>query len=240
MKKPPIIILHGWGLSGSKFAPLVDVLSSAGYDVYAPDFPGFGTAQTPKTAYTLADYSEFLAEYIKNHKIQLPVLIGHSFGGRVALKFQSMHPTIARALILTGTPGYTPVPKRKLMIFVTVAKLGHKVFELPILQIFQDSVRKWYYYAVGAREFNRATGIMKEVFKNVVRESLEPYMRSVNIPCLLLWGALDQITPVWIAQKMHKVIKGSRLIIIPDTDHGISYKMPAVFFEAISKFLQTV
>ena len=240
MKKLPIIILHGWGLSGSRFAPLVDLLSRAGYSPYAPDFPGFGTSEIPKSAYTLADYSNFLADYITKHTIQRPILIGHSFGGRVALKFQSMYPSVARALILTGTPGYTPVPRKKLMMFVAVAKIGRKIFELPVLRIVQDSVRKWYYYVVGAREFYRADGVMREVFKNVVAEGLEPYMSSVNIPCFLVWGELDRITPVWIAQKMQKVIKGSTLLIIPDTDHGISFKEPALFYKAITNFLRSV
>lgn len=240
MRKPSIIILHGWGLSGSKFAQLAELLSVKGYDVHAPDFPGFGSSAAPKTPYTLGDYANFLGSYIKKNIIQNPILIGHSFGGRVALKFQAMYPTVSRALILTGTPGYTPVPRRKLIIFITIAKIGHKIFDLPVLRLVQDSVRKWYYYVVGAREFYRADGVMKQVFKNIVEERLDAYMQCVTIPCLLVWGASDQITPVWIAQKMQKAIKGSKLVIIPDADHGVSYKMPEKFVDATAIFLQTI
>lgn len=240
MKKQPIIILHGWGLSGERFGPLASLLSKEGYETYAPDLPGFGTSATPKRAYVLGDYASFVHSYMAAKHIQNPILIGHSFGGRVSLKFQMLYPAESKAVILTGTPGFTPVPRKKLVFFVAAAKIGKCFFQLPILNIIYDSVRKWYYYVVGARDFYRAQGVMRDIFKNIVQEELETSMRAVGVPCLLVWGALDRITPVWIAEKMEKTITGSRLVVIPDCDHGVSYKMPEVFVKAINPFLRSL
>jgi pimeloyl-ACP methyl ester carboxylesterase len=81
---------------------------------------------------------------------------------------------------------------------------------------------------------------MRQTFKNVVAEGLESYMKNVSVPVLLAWGAEDRITPIWIARRMKEVIKGATLSIIPDTDHGVSYKHPDLFVSAIQPFLTTV
>lgn len=232
-----LLVLHGWGLSAEKFEPLAQGLECLGYRVYVPDFPGFGKSPVPKRPLHLADYARFVHEYIRAKKIHRPVIIGHSFGGRVALKYVSMHQRVVRAIILTGTPGFTPVPRRKLLFFISIAKAGKLFMSLPILRIFQDAVRRWYYYVVGAREFYRAEGVMRETFKNIVAEELVTPMKSVGVPCLLVWGADDRITPTWIARKMHATISGSRLIEIPGFGHGVPYNNPDVFISNVRQFL---
>ncbi len=69
MKRPPLVILHGWGLSGSRFEPLVRELKNRGLTVFAPDFPGFGKAYIPSRPFFLRDYVEFLDDYFKKHNI---------------------------------------------------------------------------------------------------------------------------------------------------------------------------
>ncbi len=240
MTKPTIVVLHGWGLSKARFAPLVAALKRTKYPVIALDFPGFGEAAAPTQPFTLADYAEFLHQFLQKENIEMPILLGHSFGGRVALKFTSLYPTAARALILTGTPGYTPVARGKLAFFIALAKVGKAVFSLPLLSVIQDQLRRWYYYVVGAREFYRAEGSMRETFKNIVKEPLVTYMEHVAIPCLLVWGELDIITPLWIGEKMATTIPGATLVVIPEKDHGVPFKEPTVFTEAIMPFLTTV
>lgn len=240
MKSYPLVILHGWGLSGAVFDPLADVLQKKNYTVYAPDFLGFGKSKPPDRPLQLTDYATFLSQYLKQHHLGQPILIGHSFGGRVTLKYNEMYPKTIRAFILSGTPGFTPIPRKKLLLFITLAKVGGFLFRVPPMSYFQDAVRKWYYYVVGAREFYRAEGPMRETFKNIVQEDLVYAMEVVSIPCLLLWGELDIIVPVSIAERMHQVIAGSELIVVPEADHGVPFKQPDVFASYIERFLKTL
>lgn len=237
---PALIILHGWGLTASRFAPLANVLTKKGYRVFVPDFPGFGTSPMPTHPFTLSDYADFLGAYIHTHKLQSVVLIGHSFGGRVSLKYAMSQPSELFSLILTGTPGYTPIPRKKLLLFILLAKIGKFFFSMWPLTLIQEKIRLWYYYVVGAREFYRAQGVMRETFKLIVQEELTSAMQQVRVPCLLVWGALDSITPLWIAKKMHTIIKNSELIIIPDRDHGVPFKDPNTFVTNIEDFLRTL
>ena len=236
----PIVILHGWGLSKDRYDGLVRELRNQHFQVFAVDFPGFGKSETPNRPQTLSDYAAFLHAYLTDHAVKAPILLGHSFGGRVALKYQVMYPGKVHALILTGTPGFTPVPKKKLMLVIAMAKIGGFVFSLPIINFFQEYVRRWYYYAAGARDYYRAEGIMRMTFKNIVRENLLDYMRSVRVPTYLVWGAQDIITPVWIAQKMNKEILHSKLTVIPNSDHGVSFKNPVEFVAVILPWLETL
>lgn len=236
--KSPIVILHGWGLSGKTFTPLADALKKRGHRVFAPDMPGFGEAAQPEKPLTLADYARFLDGFLRKMKIEHPILVGHSFGGRVSLKYNELHPKNVRAFVLSGTPGFTPIPKKKLLLFIALAKVGKFLFSIPPLSLLQDAVRRWYYYVVGAKEFFRAEGAMRETFKNIVKEDLVTAMEAVDIPTLLLWGEYDIIVPVAIAQRMRQVIAGSELVVIPEADHGVPFKQPEVFTSYIERFLK--
>ncbi|MBI3386018.1 alpha/beta hydrolase [Candidatus Gottesmanbacteria bacterium] len=240
MKKPQIVILHGWGLSGSVFKPLVSELSHLGYKAYAPDMPGFGTEPAPSYSWKLRDYVRFVDEFLTRHHIVRPIFLGHSFGGRISLKYQQLHPKNVTALILTGTPGFTPIPRRKLLLFVAVAKVGKLLFSIPPLTLMRDQFQRWYYYVVGAREFFRAEGIMRDVFKNIVEEELVSSMETVRIPCLLLWGEYDIIVSLSIARHMQEVIPGAELKVIPEADHGIPFKQPDVFASYVDRFIKSL
>ncbi|MEK7543814.1 MAG: alpha/beta hydrolase [Patescibacteria group bacterium] len=238
--KSPIVILHGWGLSGKTFLPLQQCLKKQGYRVFAPDLPGFGASKIPEHPLTLSDYAQFLDEYLKKNQIVQPVLIGHSFGGRVSLKYNELYPKRVAALVLSGTPGFTPIPKKKLILFITLAKIGGFLFSIPPFNLFQDVVRRWYYYVVGAKEFFRAEGTMRETFKRIVREDLVTSMVSVNVPTLLLWGEYDIIVPISIAERMHRLIAGSALVIIPEVDHGVPFKEPEIFASYVKRYINTL
>lgn len=233
--KYPIVILHGWGLSAKTFAPLAAALRKNHFSVFVPDFPGFDAQHIPNRPFTLTDYADFLHEYFLSHHIKNPVLIGHSFGGRVALAYQERYPVAA--LILTGTPGFTPIPRKKLLLFIAVAKIGGLFMSIPILRSAKDKVRLWYYYAVGARDFSRAEGVMRETFKNIVKEPLVRCMEHVGVPTLLVWGQNDLIVPLRVAYKMKETIPSAQLNIIPGSGHDVPFRNAGKFVAAIYDFL---
>lgn len=238
MNSREIVILHGWNLSGARFSPLVSVLRKKGFAVFAPDLPGFGKEPPPDKPWHVVNYAEFLKEYCDHNHIRCPVIIGHSFGGRVALKFAQLYPDKLCALMLTGTPGFSPVAKKKLIFFLVLAKIGSLLFALPPLNLFSDWARRWLYYAAGAREFFRAEGSMRQTFKNIVQDDLVAAMESIRVPCLLLWGEYDVIVPQVIAYRMREVIPHATLNIIPEHDHGVPFKEPEVFAQYIEEYLR--
>ena len=240
MNPTTLVLLHGWGLAGDIFSPLVNRFSAIGYRVYAPDLPGFGQSRLPSAPMDLDDYTDFLQRFLEDNHIRNPVLIGHSFGGRICLKFCEMYPKVVRGIILSGTPGFSPVPTNKLLLFMSIAKIGRIVFSIPPFSFFQNSMRNWYYYLIGARDFFRAKGAMRETFKRVVQQDLTHAMEFLSVPCLLLWGELDIIVPVPIAHRMEHLIPDAKLTILPDVDHGVPYKHPEEFATIAERFIQSL
>lgn len=241
--KLSVIILPGWGLARDKFVPLCTTLKTYGYRVYNPELPGFGKSAIPKLPLSLGDYALFLKRYINVHAIKNPVLVGHSFGGRVALKYLSDNPHGAMACILSGTPGFFTTSRLKMIkrtVIIAIAKMGNVFFKLAGSDGTKKAVRQWYYYMVGIRDFYKAKGPMKDTFRLVVKEDMLPLMKKVEIPTLLIWGEHDRLVPVSIARKMVKTIRKAGLVVIPKADHAVPMKEPAKFARVIHAFLSSV
>ncbi|MBI5613830.1 alpha/beta hydrolase [Candidatus Gottesmanbacteria bacterium] len=227
--KRDIIILHGWGLDGSRFTPLKTELEKRGARVWAPDFPGFGSAKNPQAPYHLFEYAMFLRDFMKKYKIQNPGFIGHSFGGRVALKYDFLFPKSVRWIVLTGTPGFRSSSSLKVSLGIAIVKLGKYFVSLPLMKNFKNSITQSYYSFIGVQGYGRAQGTMKDTFKYIVSEPLESYMKSLSVPCLLLWGELDTLVPTQIAVRMHNAIPNSTVSIIRGFGHSVPYTSPYDF-----------
>ena len=98
----PIILLHGWGVDISIFDSITNMLKTK-YTVYAIDLPGFCKSEEPDIPYNLDDYVELLYQFIVDLDIYNPILLGHSFGGRIAIKFASSYKV--NKLILVDSAG---------------------------------------------------------------------------------------------------------------------------------------
>lgn len=240
MKKLPLLILHGWNLSGSRFRPLQVAFEKKGFTVFAPDLPGFGNAKIPPKPYSLSDYALFVETFLDRHNIKKCIIVGHSFGGRVALIFTQSHPEKVAALILTGTPLFPPVAKLKMKLFLIIAKVGKLFFLIPPLSFFAEISKKFLYRVSGSSDYYRTEGMMRQTFRLVVKEDLLPALQSISIPLLMIWGGNDAITPVWIAQKAHKIKPESQLIIIEGERHMVPVDQPGKFVNGVITFLEAV
>lgn len=86
-----IVLLHGWGQNIEMMQFLGDPLSNS-YRITILDFPGFGESEEPQEVWNITDYANMLHELLTKLKIENPTLIGHSFGGRVAIRYAAQYP----------------------------------------------------------------------------------------------------------------------------------------------------
>ena len=103
----PVVILHGWGLAHHAYKGAIQRLVAQGCRVYAPAQPGFGgTADLPKREFSLAGYARWVERFLEAVHLDEPVfLIGHSFGGGVAIRFAHDYPERVRSLVLVNSIG---------------------------------------------------------------------------------------------------------------------------------------
>lgn len=234
MLKNEIVILHGWGLRGQNYKELASLLENDGYKVYLLDLPGFGSEPLVNNSMILDDYVIFFRTFIKKNKITKPIIIGHSFGGRVAIKYLWRYKNAAKALVLTGVPIIRHVTiKRKIAYFVAV--LGGFVFKIfpKETKIF---MRKVLYSFIGEWDYYKA-GPLQQVFKNIIGEELTSYVKDISIPVLLVWGEKDMVVLAADVLQIKKFMPHAKAVIVAGEDHKLPYVSPKKFIKAIKSVL---
>lgn len=234
--KTSIVILHGWGLFGNKYLDLRKILEKNGYKVYAPDLPGFGKEKRINNSMTLDDYVIFFKNFLDKLKLKKVILIGHSFGGRISVKFTAKYPEVIEKLILTGAPILRPslnFRKRIISNFLKFFKIFIHFIPYPINKI----ARYLIYKIIGESDYYKAQG-MKETFVNVINEDLTEIAKQIKNKTLLVWGKNDKLVPIYIGQGAREIIKNSKFIILPNEGHGLPYKNPEIFSKVVINFLK--
>lgn len=211
-----VILLHGWGSNMNLFKHIAGELQS-NFRVYNLDFPGFGESSPPTTVWGVEEYTSFVEELVEKFKISNPIIIGHSFGGRVALMYASRNRT--NKLILIDSAGVKPKRPLKYYIKVYSFKAYKKVLPLLIGDKKASEKIAQFRAKAGSSDYNSAKGIMQSILVKVVNEDLKYLMPKIDAPTLLIWGENDTATPVRDAKIMEKLIKNSGLVVLKNTGH---------------------
>lgn len=238
--KEVIVILHGWGsaVSGERYKDVKKILEKKGFSVFTPDMPGFGKSGLKKDELFFEDYVEFVRNFVIKNKLKRIILLGHSFGGRVAIRFTSLYPQYVSKLILTGASGIPhPLPSLKKKSIYYATKVLRPLFLLPGFSLLYQSFRKLIYYSIGEMDYYKA-GNLAQTFKNVYQVSIIPDLTTIKVPTFIIWGEKDTITPVKDAYCMHEKTPQSKLTIIPGATHKLPYESPSIFSKEVLQFLQ--
>src|SRR5258708_1321660 len=192
--KMPIVILHGWRKRGKDYDVLKKILEQDGFSVDAPDMPGFGSEPLGKKVMRIDDYVAFIYDFLQKKKYKKVILIGHSFGGRVAAKFAYRYPEIVQKLIITGSPLIKRKLTTKKQIISSLAKTGKKILAV-LPENYSDMFRKILYRSLGEWDYYKS-GNLRETFLHVINEDISPVLSKISIPALLVWGENETFVPV--------------------------------------------
>ena len=201
-----IILLHGWGQNIKMMDPVGQNLEDK-FRITILDLPGFGSSETPKFAYTINDYTELLHDFLESLNIKKPTLIGHSFGGRIAINYSAIYPV--NKLVLFGSPF---IVREKKGLKVKILKSLKKI---KILDGFAEKVKKH----IGSEDYKAANGIMREILVQTVNTDLSESAKKINVPTLLIWGENDEAVPIDEAKLLENTISESALIVLPGTHY---------------------
>lgn len=220
-----VIGLHGWARSWQDLAgPL------GGFNALLIDLPGFGASPEPPEVWDSADYAALVAEVIADvHKPQ--VVVGHSFGGRVAIKLAACWPELVSGLVLTGVPLLRNRSSARLSWRYRAARWGsrHGV----VSQARMETLRQRY----GSDDYRRAGGIMRSVLVRSVNESYEEDLMRIKCPVELVWGAKDTAAPVEMARQASGFLKNGQFEVVEAAGHLIPLSHPDVLRKAVDRVL---
>ena len=232
----PILILHGWGwpISSPQWAMVKGLLEKAGYAVFLPDLPGFGQTPSPKEPWTVDDYVEWVRNFCESNNLSRFFLLGHSFGGSVAVKFSIQYPEKVRKLILVDSAGI----RRKRLKKEIQKKVAHFLNRFSFLP-FYGLIRKIAYRTLFRRsDYLLTEGVMKETYLKVLGEDISDIFSRISVPTLLIWGEKDGITPLEHAYFMKEKIPGAKLEIIPNVTHNPHREAPELLVEKIIQYIR--
>lgn len=226
--------LHGWRRTHADFsAALGGPTVSDELPTVAPDLPGFGATPPPPNAWGSEDYAEAVADLINSldgSTSQELVVVGHSLGGRVAVRLAARYPSLVRALVLTGAPvvrrpGGTSKPP---LGFRTVRRL-HRLGLAGDARLERARMR------YGSADYRSAEGVMREVLVRLVNETYEETLAAIGCPVELVWGEEDEEVPVSVGEGIAERISQAVLTVCPATGHLLPTERPEELRAAVER-----
>jgi len=228
-----VILLHGWGQNKEMMA-LIQKHLEPHFHVYALDFPGFGESDDPDFAWDVIEYMAFLRDFIIENKIEKPILIGHSFGCRVAIRYAAKYPDDVNKMCLTGAAGIRPKHGLDWQIRTRAYKLGKWALKVTGQKKKLEELQK----NAGSEDYRNAKGVMKPTFVKVVNDDVTPILKDVKCSTLLVWGEYDTAAPLWMGQMMEKEMADAGLAIFEGDDHWAYWHQSDRFNSVLDVFLK--
>ena len=229
-----VLILPGWGETRKTFYDLINSLKEK-FKVYIVDYPGFGNTKFPNKDLDIYDYAILIRNFMNDNKIINPVIIAHSFGGRISIILNGLYKVKIRKMILIDIAG---IRRKSLKRYIRqkIYKLRKKmVYFLPREKRIKNlnKLRKEY----GSSDYNNLDKNMYQTFKNVINEDLRKHVKSITSKTLLLWGFKDTSTPIKDGYYLNKRIKESHLIIFPNGTHFVYLEYKNEICNIIQKYI---
>lgn len=215
-------MLHGYLSNKESFFPQIEYFSGS-YRVTALDFAGMGGAEALTRPFSVGDYADWTLDALAALKIECPLVLTHSFGGRVALKILSRGDYFDRAALI-GCAGI--VPKRGLSY-----RLRVKTYRL-----VKKIAPKYAEAHFGSSEYRTLSPVMRESYKKIVNEDLREDAKRIARPVLFLNGTEDKETPLSSVEILHASVKGSRLVEIGGCGHFVHLESPLEVSLAVEEF----
>lgn len=195
-----IVFLHGWGQNIQMMKMLADPLSKEN-NIVIVDLPGFGASTEPTYDWMVDDYVEAIKSLLESLKITKPILVGHSFGGKISLLYSSKYDV--EKLVVLGSPYKKEI--EKLSLKTKVLKAAKKV---PVLNKLEGFAKKH----IGSTDYRNASEIMRKILVNTVNYDISKELVKIKCSTLIIWGTNDEAVPIEDAYELEKIIKDAAVI----------------------------
>ena len=228
-----LVFLHGWGVDSQLWFKILPELINKNYSLYFLDLPGFGQSQVPNTTYSVDDYKKIVYEFVKKLELKNINLIGHSFGGRVAIKIAADNPDFLQKVVLVDSAGIYHHSQVKILKLL-IASIIRPLFQFSFMQSFRRKI-----YQITDSEEYLAIPALSKTFSHIVSEDLTSYLSQIKLPTLIIWGDKDDngASTINDAQLMKKSIKNSKLEILKEAGHFSFLDQPKEFVKALTDFI---
>lgn len=253
-----LLLIHGLAGSSQTWRAVHRQLAET-HDVIAPDLMGHGESAKPMGDYSLGAFASGLRDFLAALDVPSATIVGHSFGGGVAMQLAYQHPELCDRLVLVGSGGLG----REVSWLLRLVTLPGAEHLMPLIfpRLVADRATDLFNFLgrVGLRaprmgemwrSYSSLAGTEnRKAFVRTIRGVIEPGGQTVNaldrlylaahLPTLIVWGERDDIIPVSHAYIAHDAIPGSHLCILEDVGHFPQAEAPERFLEVLTDFLES-
>ena len=230
----PLFLLHGWGCNITTFNAIHRFLEQH-FLVVGVDFAGFGQSEEPSEVWGVEEYTRSVEAIAQHEGITSPILIGHSFGGRVSIVYASRNKV--QKVVLVDAAGVKP---RRSFTYYRKVYTFKLMKHLARLLLGEKRAAKWIESRrakAGSSDYSQATPMMRAILSKVVNEDLCHLMPKISAPTLLFWGENDTATPLADAKKMESLIPDAGLVTVAGAGHFSFLENPQLFERVLASFL---
>lgn len=219
-----VLGLPGWGKTAQDLLPTLTGLAGQ-----ALDLPGFGASPPPPEPWGASEYAQLIEPILS--EMESPVLLGHSFGGRVALFLAVRNPTLVQGLVLTGVPLLRLRPPTRPALCYRILRQMSRWGLLSERRL--ENIRR----RTGSADYRAARGVMRDTLVRVIREDYREQLPQIACPIRLVWGEQDPEVPLAVAEQSLSILRSAGvqalLTVAPDGGHQLPTTHPGLLRQQI-------
>ena len=202
-----IVLLHGWGQNIDMMKPIGDRFTKE-FDIIIFDLPGFGGSSEPPIFWSCYDYVEFIHDVLVELGVDNPIIVGHSFGGKLGLLYASKYDV--NKLVCLASPFCKEITKVSLK-----SKMLKTMKKIPVINKFEEFAKKH----MGSTDYRNASGVMRNILVGHVNLDIKEEVKKINCPTLLIWGTYDEAVSIERAYELEKLIRDAGLVTYEGCTH---------------------
>jgi len=223
-KKDTIVLLHGWGQNIEMMQPIGDNFKDK-FQILIIDLPGFGRSSEPKYPWSLDEYVEVIKKLLDKLKIKNPIMMGHSFGGKLALLYASKYDV--KKLVLFASP----INHNHQLSLKSKILKGLK--KIPLMDSFGEYMKKY----LGSTDYKNSTPIMRDILVKHVNTDIYDELEKIKASALIIWGENDTTVLPSVAYEIDSKISDSGVVMLPGTHYAYLENLPRVL-SILESFLE--
>ena len=220
---PPLILVHGLGVSSRYMMPTAVRLASH-RTVYAPDLPGSGRSTRPSRPLNLTELSDALARWMAELGIDRAVLLANSIGCQVIVDLALRRPEMVERLILVSPTVDSEARTAARSFARLLLDIPHERLSLAFI-VLLDYLRA-------------GLGRMALTFAYAMQDRIEERLPFVQQSLLVVRGRLDPVVPKRWAKEVNRLLPASQLVVINSAGHAVNHNSPEELTQVVLDFLK--